>query len=146
MQGPCNWKVDFGQCAVPAALASGRARALAVEAGTTFSLALMADGSARAWGSWGEVSQEGTASRISALPPLLARPAAGKQVVAIAAGAEGYALLANGDLVAFGPSYEGNYTVLLGGVISMKVSVNSRVRKGGGAGPLLGCGPSWVAG
>jgi len=122
MKRPCKWPTNFGQCAVPAELKSGAVRAVAVEAGTLFSLALLADGSARAWGSWGEVSPTGQAQRMpAALPDLLASPPASKKVVAIAAGSEGYALLADGSLIAFGPSYEGNYTVLLTNVISMKV-------------------------
>ena len=127
----CNWSVIFGQCSLPGDLATGRVPVVAIDVGPTFSLALLANGSVRAWGIIGTPRTPSldnpftyeTTQRVPPLPRLLAEPAKANPVVAIAASNEGYALLANGSLIAFGPSYSSNYTVLLDKVISMKACV-----------------------
>ena len=83
---------------------------IAISAGPFHNLALCADGSVAAWG-YNNHGQLGTGDKVTRRVPVLVNPIgalAGKQVVAVAAGAyHSFALCADGSLAAWGYNDEG---------------------------------------
>jgi alpha-tubulin suppressor-like RCC1 family protein len=83
---------------------------IAISAGPFHNLALCADGTVAAWG-YNNYGQLGTGDKVASRVPVLVNPPgalAGKQVVAVAAGAySSFALCADGTLTAWGYNEEG---------------------------------------
>ena len=110
-------------CSLSPVTVSGLAGATAISAGGQHCLALRADGVAMAWGDneWGQLGDATTEQRDA---PVVAAAGAGRVIAVSAGGRHSLALLANGEVIAWG---EGNYGQLGNNTFIEKSSVSRSV-------------------